>query len=597
MEIAIPLIALGGLYIVSKQSGSESFANNESSLPNTNVPDRNYPPDQVFNTPDVDLSSKLSTVNQFGGGAYTDKYFDPNRNMAATSVTGSANRGSKSGQYYSLAGGEVGMDYFRHNNMAPYFGSHIRGQSQENATESIMDNYVGTGSQIYQKKEVAPLFAPGENVQYAYGAPNNSDFYQSRVNPSLRMANTKPFDEIHVAPGLGAGYGTEGVGGFNSGLFAREQWNEKTVDELRAANKPKSSGLGLFGHEGPANSHIKNIADSSQHGIYEKKLPNQDFEMTPSRYMTTTGVEKGPMLNAIPIDRYTTRPDTSVSYSGAAGSSVSAQTVTGEYMESKNIALGAVPSLPAYASGKGGSTEADYGYKTNVAYPNNRTSNQNDGYFGIFSGPMGAVVSPLLDMLRPSRKENSVGNLRPYQNAKSTVEASYMFNPNDRPAPTIRETTEKGNNHLYVNRMQHGGGYEVNPQQAIHNQRDTTTDYYYAGGSSAGERGRQPRAYDAEYRQRNNDIKSSTIQGYMVQGNMSLMNNYVNAQSKNKDPYLANNREVAPTMPYYSPSTNSIGQLQGQNKLYQNIQLDRNTSDINTVLKSNPYSLDVTRGI
>jgi len=266
-------------------------------------------------------------------------------------------------------------------------------------------------------------------------------------------------------------------------------------------------------------------------------------------------------------------------------------------MESKHHDLGAVPSLPAYASGKGGATEADYGYKTNISYPNNRTSNKNDGYFGLFSGSMGAVVSPLLDILRPSRKENVVGTLRPYQNAKSRVDASYMFNPNDRPAPTIRETTERGNNHLYVDGMQGRGAYEVTAQQPIHNQRDTTTDYYYAGGSSAGERARQPRAYDAEYRQRNNDIKSSTIQGYMVQGNMSLMNNEIHMQGKNRDPYLTNGREVIPTMPAQSPSVNSMGQMNGQNQLYQTIQLDRTRPDINNALKSNPYALDITKTI
>jgi len=597
MEIAIPLIALGGLYVISKQS-SESFANKESGLPNTDIPDRNYPSDQMFSVPDVDLTSRLTTTNQYNGGAYTDKYFDPLLNSGAVDATGSAGpNGSASGQFLSLAGGMVGTDYFRHNNMAPYFGSHIRGQSQDNVTETIMDNYIGTGSQIYQKKEQAPLFAPGENVQYAFGTPNNSDFYQSRVNPSLRMANMKPFDEVHVAPGLGLGYTAEGSGGFNSGMMHRDQWNEKTVDELRVANKPKASGFGLIGHEGPANSFIKTMATTEQMGHYEKKLPQQSFEMTSDRYMTTTGAEKGAMLHAIPVDRYTARPETSVSYSGAAGSAISAQTVTGEYMESKHQDLGAVPSLPAYASGKGGAMEADYGYKTNVAYPNNRTSNKNDGYFGLFSGSMGAVVAPLLDALRPSRKENTVGTLRPYQNAKSTVEASYMFNPNDRPGPTIRETTAGKNKHLFINGTQGAGAYEVTPQQAIHNQRESTTDFYYAGGSSAGARTQQPRAYDAEYRQRNNDIKSSTIQGYMVQGNMSLMNNQTNIQAKNRDPYLANNRSVMPTMPGQSPSVSQIGQLNGQNQLYQNMQLDRTNPDINAALRSNPYALDITRSI
>jgi hypothetical protein len=83
----------------------------------------------------------------------------------------------------------------------------------------------------------------------------------------------------------------------------------------------------------------------------------------------------------------------------------------------------------------------------------------------------------------------------------------------------------------------------------------------------------------------------------MVQGNMSLMNNQTNIQAKNRDPYLANNRSVMPTMPGQSPSVSQIGQLNGQNQLYQNMQLDRTNPDINAALRSNPYALDITRSI
>ena len=88
MELVIPLIALGGLFIVSNQSKkSESFKNNESGyLPNTDVPDHNYPVSSYilnepsnFTNPESDLTTKLSTVNRYDGGqSYTDKYFNPN---------------------------------------------------------------------------------------------------------------------------------------------------------------------------------------------------------------------------------------------------------------------------------------------------------------------------------------------------------------------------------------------------------------------------------------------------------------------------------------------------------------------------------------
>ena len=597
MELLIPAAGLLGIYLVSNQSKNEkkeNFRNNASDLPNTNIPDHNYPIDRTFNNAETDLTSKLMTDNRYdgGGGAYTDKYFnqDMNSQVVAASTLGSA----ASNKYYSLTGEQVDNSYFKHNNMQPYFGSHIRGRNDMNKSESILDNYVGSGSQVFQKREVAPLFAPGENIQYAHGAPNNTDFYQSRVNPSMRMANVKPFEEIQVGPGLGLGYTAEGSGGYNSGLMQRDQWREKGVDELRVANKQKASGLVMLGHEGPANSFIKSMGSI---GNMEKNRVDRSFALGPDRYMTTTGAEKGPMLHAIPVERFVNRPETTTDYIGAAGYSNSAQQVDGEYMPSKHIDLGALPLHPAYAGGRGGATEADYEMKAKVAYPNNRSSNQQSGYFGAFSGSMGAAIAPLLDILRPSRKENTVGTLRPYQNAKSAVSSSYIFNPNDKLAPTIRETTENSKFHLNVNANQRGGAYEVTKNQPINNQRDTTTDYYYAGGSSAGERGRQPRAYDAEYNQRNNDLKSSTIQGYMVKGNMKLLNSDVNMRAKAKDAYLTNDRPVMPSMPNSVPSAQTMGQLQGQNSLYQNIQLDRNSADVMTALKSNPYTLDVRGGL
>jgi hypothetical protein len=119
-------------------------------------------------------------------------------------------------------------------------------------------------------------------------------------------------------------------------------------------------------------------------------------------------------------------------------------------MTSHNQQLGEVPLMIANANGRNFANDGDYGIKSKMAYPNNRTANKQDNYFGLVSGSLGAAVAPLLDILRPSRKENVLGTLRPYQNPSTTVKESYLFNPADRPAPTIRETTENSKFHLNV---------------------------------------------------------------------------------------------------------------------------------------------------
>jgi hypothetical protein len=229
---------------------------------------------------------------------------------------------------------------------------------------------------------------------------------------------------------------------------------------------------------------------------------------------------------------------------------------------------------------------------------NNRAANKSDQYFGAIGGAIGAAIAPVMDVLRPSRKENTIGTLRPYQNAKSTAGGqSYLFNPNDRMAPTIRETTENSKFHLNINANQRGGAYAVSEQQSIQNNRQTTGDFYYAGGASAGERGREARPYDAEYRQRNNDIKSSTIDGRMVPGNMSLMNGDINMRQVSRDTMFKNNRPVAPSMPYQSPSVATMGELNGNSGLYSNIQMDRTSPEIMSSLQGNPYALNMVGGL
>ena len=98
---------------------------------------------------------------------------------------------------------------------------------------------MGSGSLQQSKQEVAPLFKPEDNIQWAHGAPNESDFYQSRVNPSLQANNVKPFQEQNVGPGLNSGYTTQGQGGFNSGMEARNTWLPKTVNEFTYRHEPE----------------------------------------------------------------------------------------------------------------------------------------------------------------------------------------------------------------------------------------------------------------------------------------------------------------------------------------------------------------------
>jgi hypothetical protein len=210
------------------------------------------------------------------------------------------------------------------------------------------------------------------------------------------------------------------------------------------------------------------------------------------------------------------------------------------------------------------------------------------------------VVAPLLDALRPSRRENTIGTLRPYQNPGTTVSNSYVFNPADRPSTTIKETTEVSKGHLFVDRNQiQTGAYTVTENQPIVNNRQTQ-NLAYTGVGSAGERGRQPRAYDAEYNQRNNEVKSSTISSYTPAGSNGVFTGGINMRTVPRDLSQKNIRELDPTMPYQSASVDSLGARTSTSQnanTYSNIQLDRNAPDIMTQLKGNPFAISVLNGL
>jgi len=620
MEFLIPALALGGLYKVSQTQKKENFdsVNTNSQrirnqlLPNVDIPNRNFPDEYPVQNPEADLTSQLSTMNVFDSpSVYTDKYFNANMMASGTNSQSNNNTGtmgsntvnSTNSTYRSMTGDVVDAGYFTHNNMVPFFGSKSHANNAPNATESTLDNYSGSASQHISKSERAPMFAPDTNYQWANGMPSTVDFVQSRINPGMNMAGVRPFEPIQVGPGLGLGYTSEGSAGFNSGLLARDQWKDKNVDELRVANKQKASGLGMLGHEGPAKSFVTQAANQSNMGIMEKHRVERTFEMGQDRLFTTTGIEKAATARSIPIQKFVSRPETSVEYTGVAGNGNTAHVIRGEYMPTHNQQLDSTQLAPAYALNRGGANESDFGAKSVQAYPNNRSTtrlgNQDNSYFGAVKSSINAAVAPFVDMLKPSRKENTVGNLRPYQNVKAPVESSYYFNPNDQAAVTIRQTTENSKWHLQSNANQHGGAYQSTPHQAISNERDSTTDYYYSGGSSAREGNQQARTYDGEYRQRNNEIKSSTIQGRMVPGGMALLNNQVNMTQRPQEKMLINTRPVEGKFFTPTPSIESMGALQGNTNmnLYQSQQLDRNSGDILSQLKGNPYTLNVLNGL
>jgi hypothetical protein len=585
MELAVPLIALGGLFVASnqdnKKEGYENMGKNHNSLPNNDPLPINYPTTTPVKNTNPNKYRDPNTV--------TDRYFKPSVYQKYKNGPDQFGNMSKTNDFKSLSGNTVSKTDFKHNNMAPFFGSKVLGSAQDpNISETVLDSMIGSGSQHIRKQEQAPLFKPQKDMRYAHGAPNQTDFYQSRVIPGSKMSNVKMWDEQQVGPALDAGYGTAGELGYNSGMAARDKWTDRNVDQLRVATNPKLT-YSLDNHQGPASYYIKESANQQTQGKVEKHLPDTYFINTPDRWLTTTGLEKGQTARAIQVDKDGNRATTSQSYYGGDSNTGGTQMYTpGNHEQPKRPELEANPVLNANAKGTGSANSADYGRNGYKSLPNGRSTTKAPEMGGVH-GFMRAAIAPLMDILRPSRKENVIGNPNPSGNVQSTVHAPPVYNPADRAPTTVRETTEGklDNNHLNV-QGQKDGAYIVSEQQTVVQERDTTNCQYYGdGGMNSG-----VALYNAAYNQRNNVNK--THKNRPNQGGMSMLNHEQQMKIDKNDTDRDNNRmwvrNSNSTINSAIPSIETFGKINVPQYNDNCHTCERINPDILTAFKENPYT-------
>lgn len=602
MELAIPLIALGGMYVISNQQNKkcneeeknvvkinqENFSNmgrQKNYLPNTNIPPQNFPT--------TNINQLVDTIQEYPNpNAATDKYFD--QNLYKKSINEGKNVGQNPQQIYSLTGNYLNSEQFKHNNMVPFNGGKIKGYTYDtNISESVLDNMIGSGSQIIKKIEQAPLFKPEENMSWAYGTPNNTEFYLSRQNPGMRNNNIKPFATENVGPGLDQGFSTYGTGGFNSGMEARDKWLPKTIDELRVSTNPKLE-YELVNHEGPAQSTIKNVGII---GRVEKQRPDTYYINNQDRWFTTTGAEKAERLRPIEEMGVIRRPDCASDYMGPAGNDRHASYTESGYEAPKRNELPTNDISHSRAVGKGPHTDGDNYIKSHTNYTNNRsTMKQVDTLRSGFSGAIGAVIAPLMDILRPSRKEETINNVRVYGEVATSVPSSYVLNPNDTTTTTIRETTMYSPN-FYINNQKESM-YVNNYSNPDLTQRDTTSGQFMGpSGGIATQSGNM--LYDSAYLQTNNEIKSSTIDNRANGGNMSLFNGNINVncykQDTNRYDCRVNPAGSVIPMPGSVQTYGKINVPQYYNEC--SIGCDRIQPDLLNAFRSNPYTHSLTTSV
>lgn len=580
MELAIPLVAFGGLFILSKQNkdkkNSEAFTQmHKNNLPNTNIPVKNYP---VTNIKELE-----KTINQYSGRANTaDNYYNPVNNTGSQETENDLNS-----QFKNMAGDSISVNEMTHNNMVPYFGSSVT-QSTTGSNEGLLDKYTGTGSQRIQKEGQAPLFKPQKDINWTHGMPSTTNFMQQRMrsNLSQKMNNTKPFESIRVGPGLNKKNGVNGTGGFNSGMESRDIWRPKTVDELRTSNNPKVTyeGQMLGAYKPNQSASVKHI------GRVEKNRPDTYFINSEDRWLTTTGIEKAQKargtISLRPENRaFQTREYFGQSAPDANGTYSTPIVQRSQKPQFKSENMGVATSKDGWQVKNKDMREIQQeGYKP-LANARNLTKQQKE--MGPVSRGFRAMVTPILDVLRPSRKQNVIGNMRPTGNpdGKYSVANNVIWNPADKLKTTIKEQTIK-NEYIKQGGSKFDAGYMNNKQRAVGQHRDTTT-LSYIGNNSANVT--NARVYNTEYNARLNPNKQELSRVDRINGgNQKIFTgsqNVCNLSNRATRP-----AEIQPNFTKRPANVSNVGEVSGRNLRERVVQCGRNTSDILNAFNDNPYS-------
>ena len=586
-EILIPVVALAGAAVLSSMDKKkdlnitrENFIGQmplmqaraqtssiDNTVPNTNT-NANIPQSQSLSIQGQDTK------------VYTDKYVTKNNYQQNT------NNNDYSRIQLGLTGEPIDKSNFRHNNMQPFFGGKIKGAGPNaDANESILDNMQGAGSQHFKKDEIAPLFKPEENMSWQNGAPNNTDFYMSRMNAPTAMNNVTLWDQQRVAPGLNQGYTTDGTGGFNAGLNGRDLHRPRNVDELRVENNPRNT-FEYKNPQGPATSGVKNPGFL---GRVEKKLPEKYFASGPDRWFTTTGNEIKPTNRSVILMSEENRDTTSTDYFGGGNNTGAEATYTEQnYRDTHRQQLEGLPITNANAGDRYVADKNNFGVDGYKTLANNRCTTQHTLPVGGVSGVVSSIMAPINDMLRPSRKENAVGNIRimgSINNKES--QGSYVTNKNDRPRTTIRDMTGDRIDLNHVNvQNQRSDGYLSTGMVPIQNQRDSTSISYTGGGNS-----QAPGMRNTNSKQLRVDNVNKSYESRPTIGSTNKFMGSINAVTNRNESDRNNNRMWVPAnMPANIPTREFMGESQSTPFSYPEQCNNRLDDSLLTAFKNNPYT-------
>ena len=333
----------------------------------------------------------------------------------------------------------------RHNNMTPFYrGSGPRQNVDPNANSSLLETF-GTRGELKRKKEISPLFAPEVNVNQF--DPTQLDGMKDRFVESKIRNNVLPFQQIKVGPGVGKGFESSPTGGFQQ-LDLQDFTIPKNVDELRAANNPKTT------FEGRTVDGKSMVTNRGSVGEVSKNRTEKLFELGPDRYMHTTGANLKEAKFPEP-DMKDTNRIISTEYTGAAHLATKGD----EQRPDIRGPLGSrsdfdgqpfqIGGIMAGWTGRG--AQDDFGKVGIQVYGNERDVTTVRTHKSNLTSVVKSIIAPIQDMIKINRKEFFVEPAREFGPVSVQIpKKATVKDPNDVLRTTIKETLIHDADHLNV---------------------------------------------------------------------------------------------------------------------------------------------------
>jgi hypothetical protein len=342
----------------------------------------------------------------------------------------------------SLTGERYDPSEFKHNNMVPFYGGQVRQNMDDKANRNILENFTGVDSGLIKKKtEVKSFYDSARgNVN---GMQNRDEFFRERMVAPTQRNNEFPIEQTRVGPGLGLGYTDKPTGGFQQ-FDTQNFLKQRTVDDLRTKLNPNKNALGQSDIK--KETYDARLLDGKKSilrgdpGLVSKNLPETFYEQSPDMLLRTTGANLKPAQQGKFNVKETNRLTTTRQNLGTA-------------FAAQNLARTADPAVkktarkqfegnefgPAALGAFGVGQKDDYGKSKILVYSNERDVTSTRVYQGNLTSFVKAIIAPIEDMVKITKKQHTVDNPRHYGNIKGN-EKMTIYDPNDVARTTIKET-------------------------------------------------------------------------------------------------------------------------------------------------------------